>query len=75
MEAAIASLLRGRKNPMTEAQIQRWFYETPHSTISDALNELTARGTIEAGETSLSRRRRVLEYTIPDGPYRATEDK
>lgn len=74
MQAAIATLLRRRKHPMTEAQLRRWFYETPRRTISDALNKLAVRGTIDARATSLSRRRRVLEYTTPDGPYRTEAD-
>ena len=65
MEAAIATLLRGLKNPMTQKQLHRWFYETPPRTINYALYKLVTRGTVEAIPTKSQYGRRIRGYTTP----------
>ena len=65
LSSAIAGLLSRRTSPMRQREIERWFRATPDSAIGAALTEMCGRGQIEARSSSLSRRRRVLEYSAP----------
>lgn len=63
LQTAILELLGRRRNAMTETAICRWFYGTPRPIISVELVLMCGRDLLDARATSLSRRRRVLEYS------------
>lgn len=68
LDRAICALLRRRKNPMTQRQIERWFRATPTAAIHVSLTVLVGRDGVVASRTGLGRRW-VLEYSISgDGP-------
>lgn len=67
LDRAVCNLLRRRKNPMTQRQIERWFRATPPSAIGLTLTLLVGRNEIMASRTRV--RRWVLEYSISgNGP-------